>query len=306
MSAPPGGGAKRTWLLVDGHNLAFRCFYGIPAMATADGIQTNATYGWVRSLWKLEDLVRPDGVCVFFDCGGSDARKNILSEYKANRKPMPEELRQQLNYINLLAIAHGYHIVMKEGLEADDLLAAFANVARKNGEISYIASGDKDFAQCVCESVFQILPPSAGDKGMWKILDRDGVREKFGVYPEQIVDYLCLLGDSADNISGVDGIGAKRANRLLNQFGTIENMLENRHLISSPRIRTSLADSLDRISRNRQLISLQSDMEFPLPEAKIHRSTDDIVALLEKLQLKSLVTAATKRFQEQGDFFDKL
>ncbi|MDR1595507.1 MAG: hypothetical protein LBR91_01115, partial [Puniceicoccales bacterium] len=255
-------------------------------------------YGWIRSLWKLEDTIAPDGICIFFDSGGSDARKTILSAYKANRKAMPEELKRQLEYINLLAVAHGYYIMVEEGLEADDLLAAFASIASARGEISYIASGDKDFAQCVCESVFQMLPPSAGDRGMWKILDRNGVAEKFGVSPEQIVDYLSLLGDTADNITGVSGIGHKRASVLLGQFGTIENMMRNIDKISSQKIRASLVNSVDIILRNRQLISLKNNIEFTLPEVEINRSIADIINLFEELELTSLATLAIKRFSD--------
>jgi DNA polymerase-1 len=286
--------------------MAFRCFYGVPQMATTDGVPVNAVCGWVRSLWKLEDTVSPDAVCVFFDAGGSAARKNILSTYKANRKAMPDDLRRQLEYMNLLSVAHGYYIVASEGIEADDLLAAFARGVKKRGEIAYIASGDKDFVQCVCECIFQMLPPAAGERGVWRILDRDGVAKKFGVFPEQIVDYLSLLGDASDNIAGVRGIGAKRAAAFLTKFGTVDSLLENIDQVSSKKIRDELLKSGELIARNRRLISLQGSMDVGLPEAKIYRSADDIFAMLEKLQLKSLLQIARRRYSGQGELFGSL
>jgi DNA polymerase-1 len=304
------------WLLVDGHNMAFRCFYGVPQMATADGTPVNAAYGWARSMWKLEDIVVPDAVCVFFDAGGSAARREIMSAYKANRKAMPDALKRQLEYVHLLSVAHGYYIVSMEGIEADDLLAEFAKMLSDRGATAYIASGDKDFAQCVGDNIFQMLPPSAGTSGTWIILDRNGVKEKFGIFPEQIVDYLSLLGDTSDNISGVSGIGEKGATRLLNEFGTIDNMLQNLHRIPSDRVKSALRDSSEIIARNRKLIALatagrpgnSSDPGcspfaegngsncIQLPEAVIRRSPDDIFALLEKLQLRSLLKTARRRY----------
>ncbi|MDR2432352.1 MAG: hypothetical protein LBD34_01215 [Puniceicoccales bacterium] len=298
----------KTWLLVDGHNMAFRCFYGVPQMTTTYGLHVNAIYGWVRSLWKLEDIVHPDAVCVFFDSGGSTDRKNILSTYKANRKVMPEELKRQLEYMNLLSVAHGYYITAKEGIEADDLLASFSKKLNECGETSYIASGDKDFAQCVGEHTFQMLPPTAQSKGTWRILDRQGIKENFGVFPEQIVDYLSLLGDASDNILGVEGIGAKRAEKFLNQFGSIENLLQNLDKISSEKVRKNLSNSIGLIERNRELITLRKTMEFHIPATTISRNPEDIFNLLQNLQLNSLLTLAHKRYKlpDQAELFDIL
>jgi DNA polymerase-1 len=294
MSGRPGN--AKIWLLIDGHNMAFRCFYGVPQMTTAEGFCVNAIHGWIRSLWRLEDEVSPNAICVFFDSGGSAMRKNILSSYKANRKAMPDNLKSQLKYMNLLSIAHGYHIVSEDGVEADDLLAAFARRVSECGEVAYIASGDKDFAQCVGGNIFQMLPPAADAKGTWRTIGRDGVKEKFGVFPEQIVDYLSLLGDASDNIPGVKGIGAKRAEMFLNRFGNADNILSNASAISSEKIRKNLLNSRELIDRNRKLITLRNSIDFNLPEAKINRSVDDIFDLLKTLQLNSLLSIAQRRY----------
>ena len=296
-------GNKKKWLLVDGHNMAFRCFYAIPTMTTSYHLNVNAVYGCIRSIWKLEDIVNPDAVCIFFDAGGSEERRKILSTYKANRKPMPDELKCQIEHMNLLSIAHGYYIISHEGIEADDLLGAFARNVSKGGGQSYIASGDKDFSQCVCKDIYQMLPPSAGSNGSWKLLDEHGVVEKVGVAPSQIVDYLSLLGDTADNIRGVEGVGEKTAKRLLNQFHSIDDIFENLDMVEPRRIRDNLLKNRDLLEQNRRLISLQSVDNFELPEAKIHRSPDDIFDILDKLELKSLLTVARKRFSMQPELF---
>jgi DNA polymerase-1 len=247
-------------------------------------------------------MISPDAVCVFFDSGGSAVRKSILSSYKANRKAMPDELRGQLEYMNLLSIAHGYYVVAREFVEADDLLFSFAEKVKACGETAYIASGDKDFAQCVGQNVFQMFPPTSDSKGSWRMLDRDGIRAKFGVFPEQIVDYLSLVGDVSDNIPGVAGIGEKRAGMFLNQFKNVDNLLANAHAIPSPRIRDSLSKSSDLIARNRRLIALQNIEPIILPEAKVNRSVDDIFALLKNLQLNSLLRLARGRYERRMDF----
>jgi DNA polymerase-1 len=221
---------------------------------------------------------------------------------------MPEELKQQLEYMNFLSVAHGYYITAKAGVEADDLLASFSAKLKECGETSYIASGDKDFAQCVGERTFQMLPPIAQSKGTWRILDWHGIKGNFGVFPEQIVDYLSLLGDSSDHILGVEGIGAKRAENLLNQFDNIENLLQNLDKIPSEKIRKNLSNSLGLIERNRELITLRKTMEFHIPATTISRSPEDIFNLLQNLQLNSLLASARKRYKlpEQAELFDDI
>ena len=272
-------------------------------MMTSDGMPVNAIHGWVRSLWKLEDMISPDGIAIFFDAGGSDDRRAILSTYKANRKPMPEQLKKQIHYLHLLSVAHGYHVISREGVEADDLLGAWAKKIDSYGEISYIASGDKDFAQCINENIIQVLPPTMSSHGTWRQLDRDGVYEKFGVFPEQIVDYLSLVGDTADNIRGVDGVGEKTAQKLLTKYGSIDYMLSHLDDIVPEKIREKMSNSVELLQRNRALISLRSVPEYSLPEAKIQRSVDDICSLLKELELYSLLRTANSRFTQQGELF---
>lgn len=294
---------KNSWLLVDGHNMAFRCFYAVPEMTTSSGMPVNAIHGWIRSLWKLEDMLCPNAVAIFFDAGGSDDRRAILSTYKANRKPMPEQLKKQIHYLHLLSVAHGYYVISQEGVEADDLLGAWARKLDSYGETSYIASGDKDFAQCINENIIQVLPPTMSSHGTWRQLDRDGVYEKFGVFPEQIVDYLSLVGDTADNIRGVDGIGEKTAQKLLIKYGSIDYMLSHLGDVVPEKMREKISNSVELLRRNRALISLHSVPEYSLPEAKIKRSVDDIFSLMKELELYSLMKTASSKFTQQGELF---
>lgn len=295
--------SNKNWLLIDGHNMAFRCFYAVPMMTTAQGLPVNAIQGWVRSVWKLEEMVNPAGVCVFFDAGGSKMRRDLLETYKANRKEMPSELKKQMQYLSLLSVAMGYYVFSEEGVEADDLLAGFAHKIASLDEHAYIASGDKDFAQCVNDHITQLMPPDTTSHGEWRVMDRGAVKEKFGVFPEQIVDYLSLLGDAADNIKGVPGIGKKRAERLLSQWGSVDNILQSIEQLSSLKIQQALQSSQEILKRNRQLIQLQISDSRPLPEPKISRSIEDIFRLLEELQLHALLTVAKKKYDRQIELF---
>ena len=197
------------WLLVDGYNMAFRAFYGMPELTRSDGFPTGALHGWVKTMWKLQDQEKPDAMVVFFDLGGSQDRLALHPEYKAQRKETPEPLEKQIPVIKELTRAMGLIGVELDGVESDDLLAAQARALGKAGHDVLIVSADKDFAQCVDERIKILLPPpTANPKLGWRVLDPAGVVEKFGVPPAQIAEYLALIGDTSDNIPGVNGVGA--------------------------------------------------------------------------------------------------
>src|SRR5271165_3689193 len=141
------------WLLVDGFNLAYRCFFAIPELTRADGFPTNALHGWVKSLWKLADQERPDAVLVFFDLGGAQDRLALHPQYKAQREEMPEALVRQLPHLKTLTRAMGLAGIEREGVESDDLLASEAVTLARGGHEVLIVSSDKDFAQIVCERI---------------------------------------------------------------------------------------------------------------------------------------------------------
>ena len=166
------------WLLVDGFNLAYRCFHALPELTRPDGFPTGALHGWVKSLWKLIDLEQPDATLVFFDLGESADRVALLADYKAQRKPMPDPLRAQIDPIKQLTRAMGLAGIEQQGVESDDLLASEAVQLARAGHDVVIVSSDKDFAQIVGDRIKIMLPPpSANPKLGWRLLDASGVRE---------------------------------------------------------------------------------------------------------------------------------
>ena len=202
-----------TIMLVDAYAQIYRGFYALPLMSNSQGEYSNAIFAFLRFLLSLEKYHAPDYGAVVFDLGKPTDRLKILPEYKANRSPMPDELRSQLPVIREVVEAFGYPLLECEGREADDLLAAIAaQFADFNVKI---ISADKDIAQVIDERVEMLIP--GGKKGLQK-RGVEEVIEKFDVKPEQVVDYLSMIGDASDNIIGVAGVGPKTAAKLINQF----------------------------------------------------------------------------------------
>lgn len=290
-------------LLVDGHNLAFRSFYGTPQLTRKDGFPLNAIYGWLKGLWRLQDRIQPEKTIVFFDLGHSSSRREMLQEYKAQRPPAPDGFRCQMPFIKRLTGFLGIQTIEQQNVEADDLLASFA-VQAAPGVTVAIASADKDFAQIVSDRIHQWLPPTSGQD--WRELDPTGVIEKFGVKASQIVDYLSLMGDAADNIDGVPGVGAKTAARWLKDFESIEGILGNVARLPV-RFRDTLLALESRLRRNQRLIRL--DLSLPPPPVDSTAANfDELVRLLRDLQLPSLIRESEKRYRHerncQLNFFD--
>lgn len=249
--------------LCDGHNLAFRAFYGIRELTRSDGFPTNMIHGWVRSFWRLEDDFSPDEIWVFFDKGGCPLRENILPQYKANRGSPPEGFSEQLEYVKELTGAMGYGWAEKEGLEADDLIATKTMQLKEEGTELTIVSSDKDLAQLVSPGVKQLLPPpTANPKVGWRTLDEHGVEEKFGVPPSLILDYLSIIGDQSDNIPGLSGVGPKTAVKWIKEFGDMENLITNAGRLTPRRFCSVVYERREDLKRNLELIQLISDAEF--------------------------------------------
>jgi DNA polymerase-1 len=249
--------------LCDGHNLAFRAFYGIRELSRSDGFPTNMIHGWVRSFWRLEDDFSPDEIWVFFDRGGCPQRESILPEYKANRGSPPEGFSEQLEYVKQLTGAMGYGWAEKEGLEADDLIATKTKELRGEGTEVTIVSSDKDLAQLVSPGVRQLLPPPTANPRMgWRMLDEEGVNEKFGVSPASILDYLAIIGDQSDNIPGLSGVGPKTAVKWIQQFGDMENLIANAGRLTPKRFCSVVYERREDLRRNLELIRLISDAAY--------------------------------------------
>jgi len=284
------------WLLVDGFNLAYRCFFAIPELSRADGFPTNALHGWVKSLWKLADQEKPAGTLVFFDLGGAQDRLALHPEYKAQREEMPEALEKQLPYIRALTRAMGCVGIEQEGIESDDLLAAEAVVLARQGHDVLIVSSDKDFAQIVNQQIKILLPPpTANPKLGWQVRDEAGVREKFGVPPSQIGDFLALVGDTSDNIPGINGVGPKTAAKWLSEYGDLEGVIAHAADLQPERFRTAVAAEADKLRRNLKLTTLN----VSLPSLVLSTPTpapEELYRLLETLEMRSALAEARQRY----------
>jgi DNA polymerase-1 len=284
------------WLLVDGFNLAYRCFFAIPELTRADGFPTNALHGWVKSLWRLSDQEKPDGTLVFFDLGGAQDRLALHPEYKAHREEMPEALARQLPVIKEMTRAMGLVGIEEDGVESDDLLASHAMTLSRRGDDVLIVSSDKDFAQIVGDRIRIMLPPpTANPKLGWRLMDAAGVVEKFGVPPARIADYLALVGDTSDNIPGLAGVGPITAAKWLSEFGSLEGVIGAADRLAPERFRPVMAASAERLRMNLRLTTL--NLALPPPaSAPADLEATAFYAILERMEMKSALADARKRY----------
>ena len=289
-------------LLIDGFNLAYRCFFAIPELTRDDGFPTNALHGWIKSIWKLTDQEKPDAVAVFFDLGGSQDRLALHPEYKANREDMPDALVRQIAPIKALTKAMGLKCVEQNGVESDDLLASEALALARSGNEVLIVSSDKDFAQIVGERIQIMLPPpTANPKLGWRRLDAAGVTEKFGVPPAKIPDYLSLVGDASDNIPGVQGVGPKTAAKWLASFAGIEEVIARAGELQPERFRPVVAAAADRLRMNLKLVTL--NLAIPVvPLEKPAPQLPELARLLEEMEMRSALVEARERYTQSELF----
>jgi DNA polymerase-1 len=285
------------WLLVDGFNLAYRCFHALPELTSSTGFPTGALHGWVMSLWKLIDQEKPDATLVFFDLGESEERVALHAAYKAQRQPMPDPLRQQIDPIKALTRAMGLAGIEVQGVESDDLLATEAVKFAREGDDVIIVSSDKDFAQIVDERIRIMLPPpSANPKLGWRLLDAAGVQEKFGVPPAQIAAYLALVGDTSDNIPGIDGVGPKTAAKwLADHGGTLEGVIAHAAELKPDRFRPVVAAEADRLRLNLKLTTLNLSLPSVKPEWRTPQP-EELFRLLDGYEMRTTAADARKRY----------
>ncbi len=262
-------------LLFDGHSHVYRAFYGIPDLTTRAGQPVNAVYGFWRILLRTLRDYPSAYAAVVFDAGGVTFRHELYSEYKANRKPMPEELATQLPWIERLLAALGIPTLSVPGVEADDVLASISVRAAERDLTCLIATSDKDMAQVVSDRIFLLRPGGRGVDAAQQLLDPAGVEAKYGVPPERIVDFLSLVGDTSDNVPGVPGVGDKTAARLLQQFGSLEAALDAADRVKNRRVAAGLANHREDAELACRLIRLRSDIEISdIPETCRLRGID--------------------------------
>ncbi len=250
----------KTSLLVDGMAYVYRAFFAVPDMANSAGLHTNAVFGFNRMLQRMINQVDPDYIAVLFDTAKPTFRHELFPDYKAQRPPMPDELSEQIPWIKELIRSLNIPCLEYPGFEADDIIATFAVAAAKKNINVLIASADKDLCQLVNDKIAML---SVTMKSM-DVIDYSGVVEKFGVRPDQIVDYLTLVGDSADNVPGVKKVGCKTAKLLLNEYGSIENIYQNIDKLK-PALKISFQEAADKINDYRNLIKI--DCSVPVNES---------------------------------------
>jgi len=276
------------YLLVDGYNMVFRAFYAMPdSLSRADGLPTGAIHGWLNSLLYLQDHEKPDQGVVFFDLGGASRQKVLFADYKANRASMPDALRAQLPYIKKLALLLGFGAIERTGVEADDLIATWARKLSEQGDQVRIVSADKDLGQCMSMTgVTQLLPPSTANSAVgWRVLDAAGVEEKLGVPPSRVADLLALVGDTSDNIPGLAGVGPKTAAKWLNQFGSLQGVIDNCGDLKPVRFQGIVHNSRELLRRNIAMTTLDYDVPTDSMDCP-PRDDEALFALLEELEMR--------------------
>ena len=227
-------------ILVDGSSYLFRAFHALPPLTNSKGQATGAMYGVANMIKRLIKDYSPEHIAVVFDAKGKTFRDELYSEYKANRPPMPEELSSQFKPLLEILEAMGLPILIIEGVEADDVIGTLCVEAREKNQRVLVSTGDKDMAQLVCDKITLVNTMTN------KLLTPEGVEEKFGVKPGQIIDYLTLVGDSSDNIPGVPKCGPKTAAKWLQEYDTLDNLIEHAQDIKG-KIGENLRDSLEQL-----------------------------------------------------------
>jgi DNA polymerase I len=273
MAAETTGNGEHELFLIDGNSLAYRAFFALPeSIGTSDGRPTNAIYGLASMLVKVIDEHAPAGVIVAWDAGMS-GREVTYDLYKAQRKPRPDLLREQWPHLMPLVEAFGYTNVKVEGYEADDVIASLTRQARGQGIPVMVVTGDRDAYQLVGEGV-RVMSTSRGITET-KVYDAAAVEERYGIAPELITDLMGLRGDTSDNIPGVPGIGEKTAAQLLQQFGSLEEVLDNVEQVSGAKRKQNLLEHAEDARMSKQLATLQYEIETGVDLATVMGSEPD-------------------------------
>ena len=272
-------------VLFDGSSYLYRAFHALPPLSNSRGEPTGAVHGVLNMLLKFLKEYRPAHMAVVFDAPGKTFRDDIFAQYKAHRPMMPNDLRAQIEPLHSIIRAQGLPLLRIAGVEADDVIGTLACRAARAGQRVLISTGDKDMAQLVNESITLINTMSN------TTLDRAGVKAKFDVYPEQIIDYLALVGDSSDNIPGIDKIGPKTAAKLLAQFGTLDALVAHVSEIEG-KVGENLRAGLETLELSRSLARLHTDLELPCAPAELRPAAPDVAQLRElygRYELRTLL-----------------
>lgn len=279
-------------LLIDGHSILNRAFYGLPDLTNSEGKHTGAVYGFLNILFRTIEEEKPQYLTVAFDLKAPTFRHKMFDAYKGTRKPMPEELREQVPLIKEVLTAMGVNIVTKEGYEADDILGTLAKKSEAEGMEATILSGDRDLLQLATEKILIRLPKTVRGKTTIEDYHTQQVIEKYQVTPSQIIELKALMGDSADNIPGIPGVGEKTATKIITEYGTIENAHEHLEELKPNRARESMREHYDMAQMSKALATICTDspIEFSYKDAKLgNLYTKEAFLLCRQLEFKNLL-----------------
>ncbi|MCR5665299.1 MAG: DNA polymerase I [Eubacterium sp.] len=279
-------------VLIDGHSILNRAFFGLPDLTNAEGLHTNAVYGFLNILFKVLEEEQPEYLTVAFDVHAPTFRHKMYDAYKGTRKPMADELRQQVPLIKQVLTAMGVKIMEKEGYEADDVLGTIATMAEKEGlEVSLI-SGDRDLLQLASEHIQIRIPKTKMTGTEIENYYAKDVKERYQVTPKEFIDVKALQGDTADNIPGVPGIGEKTATNLIVQYGSIENAHEHVEELKPPRASKNLKEFWEQavMSKDLATIRTQAEIDYDLQEALLGELyTPEAYEMFQRLEFKNLL-----------------
>ena len=278
--------------MIDGHSILNRAFYGVPDLTNAEGLHTNAVYGFLNIMFKILDEEKPEYLTVTFDVHAPTFRHEMFADYKGTRKPMAEELRQQVPVIKDVLRAMDIEIIEKAGLEADDLMGTISCMCEAKGMDVSIISGDRDTLQLATEHVKIRIPKTKQGRTEVEDYFAADVKEKYGVTPVEFIDVKALMGDTADNIPGVPGVGEKTATKIIQQYQTIENAYEHADELKPPRASKNLKEYWEQAKMSKVLATIEThaDIEFDVEKARHGNPyTKEAHELFLKLQFKNLL-----------------
>jgi DNA polymerase-1 len=299
MTTDQSTGLKPSFYIIDGNSYIYRAFYAIKNLSTSYGLPTNAVFGFANMLLKVIKEKSPNLIAIAFDPKGPTRRHLEFKEYKAHRPPMPRDLVPQIPYIHKLVEAFRIPVFIQEGQEADDVIATLARKAEAEGLDVTIVTGDKDILQLVGPNI------KVYDTLKDKMYEPKDVEERFGVPPNRMIELMGLMGDSSDNIPGVDGVGEKTAQMLIKQYGTIENLLAHAHEITKPKLRQSLTESADRARFSRELAQLHADVPLAVDYDALKTKEPDNAALLtilRELEFTTLLKYVTQKPEKEARY----
>ena len=291
MAKPESTTDNDSVILVDGSSYVYRAYHALPPLSTSTGQPTGAVRGVTTMVMRILEDHPNSPVGMIFDAKGTTFRNDMYDQYKANRPPMPDDLRPQIQPIYDICEALGLKIFVVDNVEADDVIGTLATQAEAQGIKTVVSTGDKDLAQLVTKNIRLVNTMSN------EVLDEAGVMKKFGVKPNQIIDYLALVGDTSDNIPGVQKVGPKTAVNWLTKYETVENIITNAEEITG-KVGEYLREGIEQLKLSQQLTTIKKDVEldFGINDLKVEkRDTDKLHKLFTDLEFKTLIKSATSK-----------